>query len=356
MNKQLGITPFLNLLQQLISLESFSKEEQATADAIAAFLQSKQITVERKGNNVWAKNFCFDNNKPTLLLNSHHDTVKSNKAYTRNPFEPAIENGKLYGLGSNDAGGALVCLLGTFLHFYKEENLPFNIIYAATAEEEISGTGGIESILPDLGKIDFAMVGEPTLMKMAVAERGLLVLDAVAKGKAGHAARNEGVNAIYIAMKDIQWLQSFQFEKTSEWLGPVSMNVTVIQAGQAHNQVPEECRFTVDIRLNEHYTHDEVLSIIQQHTASEYTMRSSRIKPSFIDMQHPLVQAARELNIEFYGSPTTSDQALLTCPSVKIGPGDSARSHSADEFVFIEEIEKGLKGYCELVDACRKYF
>ncbi len=345
-----------NLLQHLISLPSFSREENQTADAIAAFLEARDIPVERKGNNVWARNFYFSDKKPTLLLNSHHDTVKPNKGYTRDPFEPTIENGKLYGLGSNDAGGALVCLSGAFLHFHKNENLPFNIIYAATAEEEISGTGGIESILNDLGKIDFAIVGEPTLMKMAVAERGLMVLDAVAKGKAGHAARNEGINAIYLALKDIAWLQSFRFEKTSEWLGAVNMNVTVIQAGQAHNQIPEECRFTVDIRLNEHYTHDEVLSIIQQNTVSEITMRSSRIKPSFINMQHPMVKAAQDLNIELYGSPTTSDQALLTCPSVKIGPGDSARSHSADEFIFIEEIEKGLEGYCGLITACIKYF
>ncbi len=199
-------------------------------------------------------------------------------------------------------------------------------------------------------------MGEPTLMKMAVAERGLMVLDAIAKGKAGHAARNEGINAIYLALKDIEWLQSFQFEKISEWLGAVNMNVTVIQAGQAHNQIPEECRFTVDIRLNEHYTHDEVLSIIRQHTASEFTMRSSRIKPSFIDMQHPLVKAAHELNIDLYGSPTTFDQAMLTYPSVKIGPGDSARSHSADEFIFLHELENGLTGFVKLIATCAKYF
>jgi acetylornithine deacetylase len=286
---------------------------------------------------------------PSLLLNSHHDTVKPNSGYTRNPFEAAIEDDKLFGLGSNDAGGALVALAAVFLNYYEQENLPLNIIYAATAEEEISGKGGIESVINDLGIIELAIVGEPTTMQMAVAERGLLVLDCTAKGKAGHAARNEGVNAIYEAMKDIEWFRNYRFEKISEWLGAVSMNVTMINAGTAHNQVPAECMFTVDIRLNDCYTHEQVLQTIRQHVSCEVKERSTRIRPSHIDAQHPMVQVARAKNISLYGSPTTSDMALMPFASVKIGPGDSARSHSADEFVYLHEIENGIAVYHSLI-------
>jgi acetylornithine deacetylase len=338
------------LLQQLIATPSFSKEEGGTADIIAVFLQSQGCTVQRKGNNIWATNTHFSEVKPTLLLNSHHDTVKPNSGYTRNPYEASIEDGKLYGLGSNDAGGPLMALLGAFLHFKDRTDLPFNLIYAATAEEEISGKGGIESIINDLGNVQLAIVGEPTLMQMAVAERGLLVLDCTVTGKAGHAARNEGVNAIYQAMKDIEWFRTYQFEKDSEWLGPVSMNVTQINAGTAHNQVPAECTFVVDVRLNEHYPHEEALALIRQHVSATVKERSTRIKPSFIETTHPLIMAGQTLGMSAYGSPTTSDMALMPWKAVKLGPGDSARSHSADEYIYVHEIEQGIKGYIDLIE------
>jgi acetylornithine deacetylase len=338
------------LLQQLIATPSFSKEEGGTADIIAALLQSQGCAVQRNGHNVWATNTHFDQAKPSLLLNSHHDTVKPNSGYTRNPYEAAIEDGKLYGLGSNDAGGPLMALLGAFLHFKEQTDLPFNILYAATAEEEISGKGGIESIIHDLGNVQLAIVGEPTLMQMAVAERGLLVLDCTVTGKAGHAARNEGVNAIYLAMKDIEWFRIYQFEKDSEWLGPVSMNVTQINAGTAHNQVPAECTFVVDVRLNEHYPHEEALALIRQHVSATVKERSTRIKPSFIETTHPLIAAGQELGMSVYGSPTTSDMALMPWKAVKLGPGDSARSHSADEYIYVHEIEQGIKGYIDLIE------
>jgi acetylornithine deacetylase len=338
------------LLQELIATPSFSKEEHGTATIIESYFTQQNIPVLRKRNNVWAKNKYFSDQKPSILLNSHHDTVKPNSAYTRDPFIPGIEDGKLYGLGSNDAGGPLVSLLGAFLDFYNKENLPFNLLFAATAEEEISGKGGIESITTDLGNIDLAIVGEPTLMNMAVAERGLLVLDCTAKGIAGHAARNEGVNAIYAALKDIAWFQNFHFEKESPWLGTVSMNVTQINAGTAHNQVPAECTFVVDIRLNECYTHEEILSIIRSHVSCEVRERSTRIKPSFIDTAYPFISIAKQMGIALYGSPTASDMALMLWPSVKIGPGDSARSHSADEFIFLKEIADGIAKYIELLE------
>lgn len=337
------------LLKRLIAIPSFSKQEDQSAQEIIKQLEKHGIPSNSVGNNIWAKNLHYHADKPTLLLNSHHDTVKPNSAYTLNPFEAIEKDGKLYGLGSNDAGGALVCLLGAFLYFYPKENLPFNIIFAASAEEEISGTRGIELVMPKLGKIDIAIVGEPTLLKIAVAERGLMVVDCVAKGKAGHAARNEGINAIYIALQDIEKIKNHKFKKNSQWLGEVSMNVTMIQAGTAHNQVPEQCSFTIDIRLNEHYTHTQVFEWLQDNLQSEMSMRSDRMKPSFISAVHPLIKSANELGIELYGSPTTSDQALMPWDSIKIGPGDSARSHSADEFIYTQEIEDGLNLYCNLI-------
>ena len=343
----------VSLLRQLISIPSFSREEMYTADQLERFFKEKNIPTLRKGNNIRAKNLFFTINKPTLLLNSHHDTVKPNKGYTRDPFSPAIEDGKLYGLGSNDAGGPLVALLGAFLYWYGRDDLPFNIIFAATAEEEISGRDGIESILTDLGDIQLAIVGEPTQMQMAVAERGLLVIDCEAQGIAGHAARNEGINAIYKAIQDIDWFRNYTFEKTSEWLGPVSMNVTMINAGTAHNQVPAVCSYTVDIRLNECYTHEDVLMLIRSKVSSSVKERSTRIKPSFIDKKNPIVIAAQELKIPLYGSPTTSDMALMPWSAIKIGPGDSARSHSADEFIYLQEIEDGISSYISLIE---KYF
>ncbi len=343
-------TEILHLLKHLISTPSFSREEQGTAAIIAAFFENRGIPTQRKHHNVWAQNRHFNPDKPTILLNSHHDTVKPNPAYTLDPFSPIEKDGKLYGLGSNDAGAPLVCLLAVFLHFYEREDLPYNLFYAATAEEEISGPNGVESILPDLGYIAFAIVGEPTLMQMAIAEKGLLVLDCVAVGKAGHAAREEGINAIYQALPDIEWFRTFQFPKVSPTLGPVKMSVTVIQAGAQHNVVPAECRFTVDIRCTDAYTHEALLDIIRGHVSAQVQPRSTRLRPSSLPEDHPLVQAAHALGIHTYGSPTTSDQALMPFPSIKMGPGDSARSHNADEFVYLQEIEEGIDGYIRLLE------
>jgi acetylornithine deacetylase len=339
----------IELLAQLISIPSFSREEDRTADAIQAFFRKQHIPTHRRGNNVWAKNLNFTEGKPTLLLNSHHDTVKPNPAYTRDPFKPVIEDGKLYGLGSNDAGGPLVALIATFVHFYPQK-LRYNLVFAASAEEEISGVNGIESIWNDLPAIDCAIVGEPTLTDIAIAEKGLMVLDCVSIGKAGHAAREEGVNAIYEALKDIEWFRTYQFPKISDTLGKVKMSVTVIQAGQAHNQVPPECKFTVDVRVTDAYTLEEVLDEIMKHVKCTVQPRSMRLRPSGIPKDHPLLLSARKLGKKLYGSPTTSDQALIPVPSIKVGPGDSARSHSADEFIYIDEIEAGIATYKRLIE------
>src|SRR6185369_12822080 len=340
----------VELLQQLISIPSYSKEEDKTASLVQSFFKHYDIETSRKGNNVWAKNKYFDPTKPTILLNSHHDTVKPNPAYTRNPFNASIEDGKLFGLGSNDAGGPLVSLMMTFLYFYGETNLKYNIVFVASAEEEISGTGGVELVWSDLPKIHFAIVGEPTLLDMAIAEKGLLVLDCIAKGKAGHSAREEGVNAIYQALPDIEWFKTFQFPKVSATLGKVKMSVTMINAGQAHNQVPPECKFTVDCRVTDSYSLEEILEEVKRNVKSEVNARSLRLRASGIEENHPLVLSAKKLDLKLYGSPTTSDQALIPVPSVKIGPGNSARSHSADEFIYIEEIEKGIDTYIALIE------
>ncbi len=345
------------LLKELISTPSFSRAEDKTASIIEKFLQAEGVTTNRYLNNVWSVGRNYNPSLRTLLLNSHHDTVKPNPGYTRNPFESTIEDEKLFGLGSNDAGGPLVSLIATFLHFEKNcaAISPFggqgvNMVLAATAEEEISGTNGIECIWNKLPAIDFAIVGEPTQMQMAVAEKGLMVLDCVSKGKAGHAAREEGVNALYLAMDDIEWFRHFKFDKISDVLGPVKMSVTVIQAGQAHNQVPSECHFTVDVRATEKYSLEEILETIQANVKCDVKARSMRFRSKGIDKTHPLVAAAKQLGIETYGSPTTSDQALIPVPSVKIGPGDSARSHSADEFIYLDEIESGIARYIQLIE------
>lgn len=341
---------YIQLLQKMIATPSFSREENLTADLLAAFLSDKGVAeVHRQQNNVWAYNRHFDPSKPTILLNSHHDTVKPNSAYTRDPFRPDIEEGRLYGLGSNDAGASVVALTAAFLHFYPMEGLKYNLCLALTAEEEVSGQNGIESILPQLGELSFAMVGEPTQMQMAIAERGLMVLDCVAHGRAGHAARDEGDNAIYRALQDIEWFRTYRFPKESELFGPVKMSVTIISAGTQHNVVPAECRFTVDVRVCDRYTNEEVLAVVREHVQSEVTPRSLRLKPSYIDPSHPIVVAGTELGRKTFGSPTTSDQALLSIPSLKMGPGDSARSHSADEFVYVEEIEQGIDQYIAML-------
>lgn len=340
----------ISLLRDLIRIPSFSKEENQTGDAIERFLQQRGVRTYRKMNNVWAYNRFFDPAKPTILLNSHHDTVKPNTGYTRNPFSPDVEGGILYGLGSNDAGGCLVSLIAAFLYFYPQEGLQYNFCLAATAEEEISGINGLESVIPDLGSLDFAIVGEPTLMQLAVAERGLMVLDCVAHGKAGHAARDEGDNAIYKALKDIEWFITYRFPKESEEFGPIKMSVTVIHAGSQHNVVPATCEFVVDVRVTDVYRNEEVLEIIREHVHCEVQPRSVRLKPSSIPKDHPVVQAGLALGCTTYGSPTTSDQALLDIPSLKLGPGDSARSHMADEFIHINEIDEGIRLYIDILE------
>lgn len=349
----------VDLLQKLISIASYSKYEDGTADAIEDFLLKKGVETERLLHNIWAVNKFFDPSKPSILLNSHHDTVKPNPKYTKDPFTAAIEDGKLYGLGSNDAGGCLVSLIATFLFFYNRNDLKYNLILAATAEEEISGHNGIELLLGNKdfrrqlngGEPTFAIVGEPTKMDLAIAEKGLMVLDCVSHGKAGHAAREEGENAIYKACQDIQWLRSYHFSRVSEWLGPVKMSVTVINTeNKAHNMVPSTCSFVVDVRITELYTHEEVFETIRQNVACEVTPRSMRIRSTGIDINHPLIQAGIRLGKSCYGSPTSSDKALMPFPVLKCGPGDSARSHTADEFVYLNEIQNGIEDYVRMLE------
>lgn len=341
----------VTLLKNLIQIPSISRKEEGTADFLEHWLQNEAVPVQRLHHNVWAQNQHFDASKPTILLNSHHDTVQPNSGYTRDPFLAEEESGKLYGLGSNDAGGALVALIAVFLHFYPKKNLAYNLVLAATAEEEVSGQNGIEKIYPLLPAIDFALVGEPTGMQMAIAEKGLLVLDGYASGKSGHAAHENTVNAIYVAMSDINWLQQFSFPRTSALLGPVKMTVTQIAAGTQHNVVPDNCHFVVDVRINDQYTNQEVFEIINAHTQSKLVARSLRLNSSSIDPNHPFVQAGKALGCQVYGSPTLSDQALLPCPSLKMGPGDSQRSHQADEFIFLKEIEAGIELYLQIFES-----
>jgi acetylornithine deacetylase len=353
MNEQVTIlqTETIALLKQLIATPSFSKEEDNTADIIEQFLERKGVKTRVHLKNVWVTNKFYDENKPTILLNSHHDTVRPNKGYTLDPFKPIEEDGKLFGLGSNDAGGCLVSLIAAFLYYYPKTGLKYNVMLAATAEEEISGPNGVEALLPHLGKIDCAIVGEPTEMQMAVAERGLMVLDCVAHGKAGHAARDEGENAIYKAIEDIQWFRSYKFPKISELLGPVKMSVTVIDTeNKAHNVVPTECKFVVDVRVNELYTFEEVISKIKNSIQSEIKARGFRLRSSAIALDHPLVKSGLSLGRSYYGSPTTSDKALMSFPALKMGPGDSSRSHSANEYIYIDEIKKGIELYIALLN------
>ncbi|MDR6735958.1 MULTISPECIES: M20 family metallo-hydrolase [unclassified Sphingobacterium] len=340
----------LNLLKQLIGLSSLSREEELTANLIYGFFEERGIKTYRKGNNIWVYNAHYDRAKPTILLNSHHDTVKPNTGYTRDPLKATVEDEKLYGLGSNDAGGCLVSLIATFLYFYQQSDLKYNFCLVASAEEEISGRNGIESVLDEIGPIDFAIVGEPTLLDLAVAEKGLMVLDCTTVGTAGHAARDEGDNAIYKAIKDIDWFRNYLFEKTSPTLGPIKMSVTVIQAGSQHNVVPATCSFVVDVRTTDAYSNEETLAIIKAHVKSEVSARSTRLKSSSISDTHPIVKAGIALGRKVYGSPTMSDQALIPVPSLKLGPGDSARSHMADEFIYIDEIRAGIDLYIGMLE------
>lgn len=340
----------IQLLQQLIAIPSFSREEHGTALLIQNYLQQKGVTPQRLMNNVWATNTHFNPKRPTLLLNSHHDTVKPNSGYTRGAFQPIIADDRLYGLGSNDAGGCLVALMAAFLAFHDRTDLKYNLVFAASAEEEISGPHGIEALLQVLPPIDCAIVGEPTGLQMAVAEKGLLVIDCTAYGVAGHAARDEGENALYKALEDIHWFRSFSFPKTSDLLGPVKMSVTMINSGVQHNVVPDKCTFTVDIRLNECYTHEEVLEIIAQHVSCEVTPRSKRLKSTGISADHPLVIASKKAGAKPFGSSTMSDKALMPFPALKIGPGESARSHMADEYILLSEVTSGIDTYINLLN------
>lgn len=341
----------IDLLKQLIATPSFSKEENETAEIICDFFASLDVAYARIGNNVYAKNRYYDESRPSILLNSHHDTVKPNTKYTRDPFEPLEENGKLFGLGSNDAGGCLVSLIATFLYYYDQQDLHHNVVFAASAEEEISGVNGIELVLPYLGNIDFGIVGEPTQMQMAIAERGLMVIDCAAQGRAGHAARNEGENALYIALDDINWIRNYRFEKVSPLLGESRMTVTIIGTeNQQHNVVPPQCKFVIDVRVNELYTFDEILQALKTNIRSQFKPRTTRMKSTSIAMDHPLVKAGLALGRNCYGSPTTSDKALMPFPALKMGPGDSARSHTADEYIYLDEIKEGIDLYIQLLN------
>jgi len=340
----------ISLLKQLIATPSFSKEEDNTADILEQFLEAKGVHTNVFLKNIWAKNKYFDERKPTILLNSHHDTVKPNKGYTLDPFTPITRDEKLFGLGSNDAGGPLVSLISTFLYYYDQRDLKYNLLIAATAEEEISGHNGIEALLPRLGNIDCGIVGEPTQMHMAVAEKGLMVLDCVAKGRAGHAAREEGENSIYNALKDIAWFQSYKFPKVSDLLGAMKMSVTVIETeNKAHNVVPAHCKFVVDTRVNELYAFEEVLEVIRSNVKCDIQPRSTRLRSTSIPLDHPLIKSGIALGRNYYGSPTTSDKALMSFPTLKMGPGDSARSHTADEYIYLEEIKEGIALYITLL-------
>jgi len=340
---------YIHLLKSLISVPSLSKNEQDAALLIRHFLANSGVKCSIKENNTWIRNQHWKEGLPVILLNSHIDTVKPAGGYTRDPFSPDVEDGILYGLGSNDAGGALVTLLAVFIHFNQVENLPFNLIYAATAEEEISGTNGLESILDELGPFNLAIVGEPTQMKMAIAEKGLMVLDCIARGKSGHAAREEGENAIYKAIADIEKLRNYRFVKVSDILGAVKMSVTIINAGSQHNVVPDACSFVVDVRTNEFYSNQDALRIIDELIDSEVKPRSFRLNSSGIPVDHPIVRRGIKMGLSYYGSPTTSDQAVIPYPSIKIGPGNSARSHTSDEYILISELEEGFRIYVELL-------
>ena len=340
----------IQLLKDLIEIPSFSSEEQHTAKRIEAWFNVNEIPFNRNQNNIWAVNKYFDASKPTLLLNSHHDTVKPNNGYTKDPFKAQVESGKLYGLGSNDAGGSLVSLIATFTHFHTFKNLNYNLVIVASAEEESSGKAGLNSMLSIIPKIDVAIVGEPTLMQLAVSEKGLVVFDAVVKGTPGHAAHPNPDNAIYNSIQVLEWFKDFEFDKISDFLGPVKMTVTQINAGKQHNAIPAGVELVVDVRVNDQYSNSEIAEILQKQAPCDSMIpRSLRLNSSSIPLAHPLVQAGIEMGRKTYGSPTLSDQSVLSCPSLKLGPGDSTRSHTADEFIFIDEIKEGISLYIQLL-------
>lgn len=339
----------ISLLKQMIATPSPSREEGRVADIIEAELRALGFEPQRKGNNVWASAWAFDEKKLTILLDGHIDTVKPASAWVRNPFEPTVDGDRLYGLGSNDDGGSVVALLASFARLATTEQ-PYNLIFLASAEEEITGIGGVRAVLPELGEIDFAIVGEPTSLQPAVAERGLLVLDCLSRGKSGHAAREEGENAIYKALRDIEWFRTYRFAKSSPLLGDVKMSVTGIEAGTQHNVVPAECRFVVDVRVNECYTNQQVLEEISRCVECDVKPRSTHLNSSSLSVEHPAVKRLVAMGREPFGSPTLSNQAVMPFPTLKIGPGDSARSHTADEYILLSEIEAAVELYFALLD------
>ena len=340
----------IQLLKDLIEIPSLSSEEQQTAKRIEVWFNVNDIPFNRNQNNVWAVNKYFEISKPTLLLNSHHDTVKPNNGYTKDPFKAQVEAGKLYGLGSNDAGGSLVSLIAAFTHFYALKDLNYNLVLVASAEEENSGKAGLNSMLSIIPNIDVAIVGEPTLLQLAVAEKGLVVFDAIVKGTPGHAAHPNTDNAIYNSIKVLEWFKDFQFDKISDSLGPVKMTVTQINAGKQHNTIPAGVSLVIDVRVNDQYSNSEIAEILQKNSPCDSIIpRSLRLNSSYIPLEHPLVQSGIQIGRETYGSPTLSDQSVLSCPSLKLGPGDSTRSHTADEFIFIDEIKEGIKLYLSLI-------
>lgn len=343
-------TDAINLLKRLISTPSVSRQEQDAAVVLSDYIkQYEHFTIHREGNNLWIMDPHYDEQRPTLLLNAHIDTVKPVDSWKRNPFTPLVEDDCLYGLGSNDCGGGLVSLLQVF-RLLTEKPQHYNLIYFASAEEEVSGINGIRRVLPLLPKVDVAIVGEPTGMQPAIAEKGLMVLDVTCKGVSGHAARQEGVNAIYEALDDLNWLRNYRFEKVSDLLGPTLMNVTIINAGTQHNVIPDKCTFTVDIRTNEYYRNEDVYDFIKNHLKGEVKARSFHLHSSCIDREHPIVKRCVAMGMQPFGSPTLSDQALMPFPSLKLGPGESSRSHSADEYIRLSEIENGINTYMKLLD------
>ena len=339
----------IELLQRLIATPSVSRDEAAAADIIEAEFSQMGFAPKRVGNNVWAEAWEHDESKPTILLDAHIDTVKPNAQWSRDAFMPTIEGDKLYGLGSNDTGGSLVAMIAAFSQLAKSEQ-PYNLIMLASAEEEVTGAGGVRAVLPELGKIDFAIVGEPTGMHPAVAEKGLMVLDCTAYGVAGHAAREEGVNAIYKAMRDMEWFRTHRFERVSPMLGPVKMSVTGVQAGTQHNVVPAECKFMVDVRVNECYQNEELLAEIRSNVECDVQPRSTHLNSSAIALDHPAVERLVAMGRKPFGSPTMSNQAVMPFTTLKLGPGDSARSHTADEYICLSEIAEAVKMYVAVLN------
>lgn len=339
----------IHLLKSLIEIPSYSRDEKSVADHLQTYIESMGYNANRLVNNVWLKASEFDSSKPTILLNSHLDTVHPTAGWTKDPHKATLEDGRMYGLGSNDAGASLVSLLHVFFLLSKRPQ-NYNLIFAASSEEEVSGKNGMELLLTELPHLDFAIVGEPTGMQMAIAEKGLMVVDCVAKGKSGHAARNEGINAIYKAIKDIEWIENAQLPKISPSLGPVKMTVTMVHAGTQHNVVPDECSFVIDVRSNECYSNQEVFSILDVNLDSEIKARSYRLTSSGVPIDLPIVQRGLSLGMSTFGSPTLSDQAFMHFPSLKIGPGDSARSHTADEYIELDEIRRAIPTYLSLLD------